>query len=83
MEQILSWLGNLPWGTIISAGLTFVVGFLLKQAMYKKLLDTLVDLADLVTDYNKAQADGKVDSAEAQELMGDIKHIISDYAGKK
>lgn len=82
MENILGWLGNIPWGTVIAAGLTFIVGFLAKQAMYAKVLDTLVDLADLVSDYSKAQADGKVDSDEAKELLADIKHIVSDYAAK-
>jgi len=83
METIMGWLGDVPWTTVGATVLTFAVGFLMKQSGYSKAVDTLADVADLVNDYVKAQADGKVDAAETQELVNDIKHIVSDYAGKK
>lgn len=79
----MGWLGHIPWVSVISAVLTFAVGFFAKQALYTKALDTLGDIADLIVDYKNAQADGKIDPVESQGLIDDIRHIVSDYAVKK
>lgn len=81
--DIFGWLGNIPWGAVLAAALTFAVGYLAKHAVYTKAVDTLADVADLANDFVKAQADGKVSSEEMSEILNDIKHIVSDYAAKK
>ena len=82
MDIVMGWLGNVPWGTIGAAALTFGIGYLAKQADYSKAVDTLADVADLANDLVKAQADGKVSAEETTEILNDIKHIVSDYAVK-
>ena len=70
---------DMGWITIIASALTFLVGFIIKNIAYQKVLSVLADVAEVVSDYNKAQADGKIDPEEAKELIEDIQHMVAEF----
>lgn len=75
--------GSMNWLAIGAAAVTFIVGFLLKQSIYSKLKDSMKDIEELVHDFNEGNADDKWTKEELEEVIGDIKHIVSDYVPVK
>lgn len=74
---------GINWMAVLSALLTFGVGYLIRNAAYAKAKDTLKDIEELVHNFNQAQEDDKWTAEEMAKVIGTIKHIASDYGIKK